>query len=673
MQGEEIVRIEPKMMQVLLALAEQPGKTIARDTLLDQVWPEVVVTEDALSSTISKLRRALNDDAQAPRYIETIPKSGYRLIALVERVTPEPTSTPPPTPSLAQPSPPPKWLQGTVVIGVVLVLLVAFWLTRRNATPTPSVLRSLTTATGVERDPVLSPDGQQVAYAARARDAQHYDLYAQSLTDGVPLRLTSEVSDEVHPAWAPDGQSLAFLRCEELRCGVYTISTLGGAARRRAEASVAPYGLAWMPDGQHLITVDRADRETPYRLHHLDLDTGTQQPITDPPAGITGDLYPTLAPDGQILAFVRYEGGNQTLLRMHLPDGPPHRITTPEGRIRGLAWTPDGTLLIAATWEAAPGLWRVLADQETPERIAGPVLRSAGALAATGEALVVEDWTAEVNLWASEKTTDGWQPLRSLITSTATDWQPALSAEGMHIAFVSDRSGAPELWVARQDGSHLLRLTNLSGNSVGAPTWSPDGQRLAFEVHHEGKSNIYTMAAEGGQPQPLTDAHGYDHTPKFSQDGHWIYFGSDRSGDAQIWKVSTNGGALEQVTTAGGYTAAESLDGTRLYFTRPQEPGLWMRPLKGGPQEQVLQTLSPLDWGNWAITAAGLYYVDRTGQQPRLLQMNLDTKVVEPLFEVADMPSREVAFAATPDGRTVVFTQTERLESDLMLIEPLPR
>ena len=185
-------------------------------------------------------------------------------------------------------------------------------------------------------------------------------------------------------------------------------------------------------------------------------------------------------------------------------------------------------------------------------------------------------------------------------------------------------------------------------------------------------SSIYTIPAEGGQAQPLTD-NGYEHTPRFSQDGQWIYFGSDRSGTEQIWKVPTTGGTLEQVTTEGGYTAAESVDGTHIYFTKPQQPGLWVLSLGDKSSEQVLETLAPVDWGNWAITASGLYYVDRTGQEPRLMRLNLDTKEIDALFEIADVPSREVALTATSDGSMVVFTRTERLESDLLLMEPLPR
>src|SRR6476660_6881157 len=81
------VRVEPKVMQVLLQLAECAGGVVSRDQLLDAVWPGVVVGDEALTQTIIKLRRALGDDPRAPAYVETIAKRGYRLVARVRRGT----------------------------------------------------------------------------------------------------------------------------------------------------------------------------------------------------------------------------------------------------------------------------------------------------------------------------------------------------------------------------------------------------------------------------------------------------------------------------------------------------------------------------------------------------------------------------------------------------------
>lgn len=84
------VRLEPKVMSVLVYLAQRPGEVISREALEEAVWPNVVVSYDALSGTIIKLRRALGDDSRKPHYLETISKKGYRLLVSVSDQAPMP-------------------------------------------------------------------------------------------------------------------------------------------------------------------------------------------------------------------------------------------------------------------------------------------------------------------------------------------------------------------------------------------------------------------------------------------------------------------------------------------------------------------------------------------------------------------------------------------------------
>ena len=89
-RGGETVRLEPKAMELLVALASRPGEVVSREELLSTVWPGVVVGDEALSQAVTKLRKALGDDVRSPTYIETISKRGYRLIAPVKPPTADP-------------------------------------------------------------------------------------------------------------------------------------------------------------------------------------------------------------------------------------------------------------------------------------------------------------------------------------------------------------------------------------------------------------------------------------------------------------------------------------------------------------------------------------------------------------------------------------------------------
>jgi TolB-like protein/DNA-binding winged helix-turn-helix (wHTH) protein len=92
-------RLEPKVMEVLVCLAQHPGETLPKEKLLQSVWPDTFVTEDVLKHSISELRRVFEDDAREPHVIQTISKRGYRLLARVEPVNGAERSSPPPTPN----------------------------------------------------------------------------------------------------------------------------------------------------------------------------------------------------------------------------------------------------------------------------------------------------------------------------------------------------------------------------------------------------------------------------------------------------------------------------------------------------------------------------------------------------------------------------------------------
>ena len=83
MRGDETVRLEPRMMRLLLCLAERASEVVSADELLEQVWPGVIVTPDSVYQAVASLRRVLGDNSKQPKYIVTVPRQGYRMIAAV--------------------------------------------------------------------------------------------------------------------------------------------------------------------------------------------------------------------------------------------------------------------------------------------------------------------------------------------------------------------------------------------------------------------------------------------------------------------------------------------------------------------------------------------------------------------------------------------------------------
>jgi WD40 repeat protein len=219
------------------------------------------------------------------------------------------------------------------------------------------------------------------------------------------------------------------------------------------------------------------------------------------------------------------------------------------------------------------------------------------------------------------------------------------------------------------DGSGLVQLTHF--NSVtGTPRWSPDGQQIAFDSRAAGNADIFVVDSQGGPPRKLTSGPSNEVVPSWSRDGRWIYFASGRTGGWEVWKTPSTGGPAVQVTRHGGFAAFESPDGRFLYYAKGLTvPGLWRIPTKGGEEIELISSLETGYWGYWAVVDNGIYYLDmRT--KPVIAFFDLTTHRTTPVFDLENPPAREApGLAVSPDKKTILYTQLDSLNSDIILVE----
>lgn len=723
-------RVEPKVMQVLECLAESPGRTVTKEDFMDRVWAGTVVSDDVLARCISELRKVFGDDPRRPTYIETVRKSGYRLIAPVTEIGPPPS---PPAGVHSAGTPPERRLgkedpedasqqvvingTGTVKAGerderngtaiarapelpaagpsvrrgaglrgqrhglqwllaaavVVLLGLVLGVMVRGDGEAGPLQTVPYTSYPGREAEPALSPTGDHLAFTWGGPDGRNTDIYVKQDGAETPLRLTTDPAREYSPAWSPDGRSIAFVRAvSATERDVVIVPAIGGSEQRAArfeEREVA--GVTWAPDGETLAVSAQAEPGGSFALLLLSAETLEQRRLTEPPPSHHGDTEPAFSPSGERLAFVRSTtDGAGDIFVVPVRGGEPERLTHDERGVVGLDWTPDGQSLVYASHRAeGAGLWRIPAAGGTPEWIvtAGEG-KSIGkpSLARRGRRLAYEQRSSDANIWAIRP--GGFERV-PLVQSSRWDSSPQFSPDGARIAFASDRSGSPEVWLSDADGANPFRLTSFEGAAVSAPRWSPDNRRIAFDARTEDGANIYVIDANGGQPRRLTEHPADDLAPSWSQDSTTVYFSSNRTGRWEIWQRPVVGGRPAQVTFRGGYNAFESPDGRYLYYAKKGEPGLWRYGLLGAEDETlVLGALEPFDWGNWALTRDGIYFIRREAIGPAIRFYSFLTgrsSLVALLDEVPEQPS----LAVSPDGRVLLYTHVDRNESDILLVE----
>ena len=581
-------------------------------------------------------------------------------------------------------------LAAIVVIAIGLAVAGWYWYHRSRATlEVPLTPVPLTSYPGYESYPSFSPDGTQVAFQwCTEQPSANCDIYIKQIGVEPPSRLTTDPAEDFNPAWSPDGRFIAFLRAlPGARTAVMLIPQRGGPERNLAEADVAfdsyhglQYGsyLTWTPDSKWLVLPWRGADKPDEGLFLLNVETREARRLTTSP----GDNSPAFSSDGRTLAFSR--GGDPNLICfLHLtkdyqPEGEPERVAQAAesyDRNFGTAWSPDAKDIVfsSGNW-ANIGLWRVSASAGAKPRGLGFAsdFASAPAVSRQGNRLAYVVNRSDANIWRIDLRSPDQNPgmPERVVASTWEERDPAFSPEGKRIAFMSNRSGACEIWVCDRDGSNLVQLTALGAPMAMGPKWSPDGQNIAFSAVRVGNHDVYVVSANGGAPRRLTEHPAADKWPSWSRDGQSLYFCSTRSSDSGgIWKMPARGGQAVEITRHGGDVPQESPDGRFVYYEKgyPSQCSVWKVPAAGGEEVKVLDS-THRDAG-WTVGEQGIYFftpADKQGHSDIGLYKFATGKISKILTIERNVTYR---IAVSPDERTILYGQYDQSGSDLMLVE----
>jgi Tol biopolymer transport system component len=580
---------------------------------------------------------------------------------------------------------PPIYLWGGAAFVVVAAIALAVF-TQRSAT---REFRSfvdfgeavpIATERGVERSPALSPDGTHIVFSWSGESGENINLYVQNIDGSGRVRLTSDPGPDRFPKWSPDGRTIAFIRAGEL----FSMPAIGGPQRRITTA--AGDGLSWSPDSRTLAVSDHESNDGSLSLYLVSDDTGIRRRLTFPAVSKQQDLWPAFDAKGDQVAFVRRTTTTDDVFRVPAAGGRATRLALPGRPLHGLAWTPDGSFVLAATGRQAPGLLVIPAgahDQTRIKRldIAGSDVYEPSVIARNGSPKMDLAFAHETSNWDVLG-----MPIQGsavtptpLIASIRNDQAPSFSPDGKWLAFNSARSGYEEIWISRADGSESRQVTHFNSGLASSPRWSPDGQRIAFDATIDSNRDIYVVRGDGGVPQRITRELSSEGQPSWSHDGRWIYFMSDRSGSRQIWKMSAGGGAPVQLTQQGGYQALEAADGKYLYYAkRRRGAGLWRVSVNGGGESMVSDAV----WQNlWSIAGDYIFYFDLGGLFPAvfdapravpLKRLNpADGQTTTLGMIVTDLPDGVPALDVRPDGKYLTWVSRREHTSEIMLIRSL--
>lgn len=711
--------IEPKVMKVLLVLASDQGRVVPKEKLISLVWPDTFVSDDVLTRCISILRRITDDDAHTPRYIQTIPKTGYRLVAEVTEIVDDekglalaplhteqdpaahlPENLVGPESGLradtaALHSHDPQ-ASGLRLIAVILVVLLAafvaagVWFFRMRSRAGANLAFQtiqFTSYAGEQTQPAFSPDGKRIAFVWLSEDGSSRRIYIKTIGSQDAQLLNTpqpgETEDQYSPAWSPDGRQIAYLSSAKDALGLYVADV---AAKTPPRKLLIPEvmthwengAVSWAPSGKALIYSDHLGIEPHSSIFQVDLDSLSTRSITTPPAGWEGDMNPAYSPNGRWIAFTRSsETAVQDLFCMSTVDNSVRQLTHDGVGIDSLAWTADSKGIVFSSSRGGKyALWKIGLNAREPERL--PYGTEDAYQPAVGPKPGELAYTQGSAIWSILQVGEGMGAEKAVLTSTQQDSAPSLAPDGHRFAFQSHRSGNQEIWIASlgtnapEAGQRLRQLTYMNGPLTGSPAWSHEGDKVVFDSRPDGHSHIFCVPVGGGKPKQLTFGNVNDITPRWSHDDKTIYFRSNRGDRWQIWKVPASGGDPQPVTTGDGIVPQESPDGAWLYFTRGAEDGLWRVAPTGGAETQVLPQPVSGYWGYWQVTSRGIFFLDHAAASNTIRLFDPATGKTTLFATLRQMPPSNAGITVTNDGRVLLMSDQRDAERHITLIQAMP-
>ena len=359
------VPIQGHPFQVLRLLLEAEGKVVTREELRQVLWPEdtFVDFELGVNTAVKKLRQALEDSADHPKFIETLPRYGYRFMIPVEWMTGNGDKISPP--SAVQPTGHldhhPNWLK--IAVGSVILLIASGLLFSpmpatgsrlftHQSQPQPLEAVPLTALPGQEISPSFSPDGSQVAFGWDGEtNGAGFDLYVKVIGTDKPLRLTNHPAPWLGVAWSPDGRSISPYTGWPQRTRVFSwfrpwADRNENSLPRITSALWAPdAALSWSPDGKQLAFADHSPLVGySTQIFLLSLDTLERKRME---TGCDWTFGPGFSPLGDSLAYLCLrDDGDFSLNLLDLREGKNKRLFAGLLRIRDPTWTRDGARII---------------------------------------------------------------------------------------------------------------------------------------------------------------------------------------------------------------------------------------------------------------------------------------------------------------------------------------
>ena len=521
------IRLQDQPFQLLVTMLAHPGEVVTREELQKKLWPgdTFVDFDQGLGTAIRKLREALGDSADNPRFVETLPRRGFRFIAplntnggaageqLGVRVqqSEAPQSAQRRLPRVA------------VLVTAVVLVLVALAYLLRPSLPAPRVLRTVQLTNDHQtKSPFMVTDGLRIYFSEGRNTSATPVSISTSGGEVMPIPLPFKGSSILD--LSPNGTELLLSTSSvwpQNEGDLWIVSAVGGVPRRLGDLVAAE--ATWSPDGQELLYT----RDNDNRLYVASADGTRSRTVVAMPAQPS---FIRWSPDGRRISVSVQTEKSNTLWEVSADGTNLHPAVTegdfPEGSCSG-HWTPDNKYLLFDSYRGGTDNIWVIPEQAgffykaskrpmqlttSPEDIGKPLPSKDGKrIFAIGNLQLPQ-------LHRYDSKSGEWKPFLSGIPAEHVD----ISRDGQWAIYISYPDA--NLFRSKLDGSEKLQLT-AAPVQAAMPHLSPDGKEVAYMARTPGQPwKIYLVAANGGSGRPLMPEVASGTAPAWSPDGRLLAF-----------------------------------------------------------------------------------------------------------------------------------------------------
>ncbi len=696
------VRLQAQPFQLLVLLLRNSGDVVSREDVRRELWPgdTFVDFDQGLAAAVNKIREALSDSADKPRYVQTLPRRGYRFIGRIEpsppvqiraRLEEVPDVASRAKQNIAtndaikpaRSSSTPTWALGAALfllgagIAVALMLFAAKKKSQPPAEPEWNISQ-FTSYPGETDAPAFSPDGSQIAFGW-APEGHGSDLYVKGLGAESRLQLTHQPAAYIAAAWSPDGTQIALMRLAGPETGLYVVPALGGPLTKllaTTTASDLPAPISWSPDGKWIAYSNQIDGKHGDRAFLFSMETHQGHLFYHDPACVH-EASLTFSHDGKQVAWLCARKYNSIDLLVGDPEGRTRRVVRTFTLLTyGICWSRDDSKIITAQQgEGESGLYEVqLSDGQMtrmPEAVGSFHSRWPTQSAKTGSLAWVE-WRVRTNLVQLDLQNPSKSPA-PVLESSRDDTNASHSPDGKYVAFNSNRSGSSGVWIGDADGKNLMMVAQ----SGGVPRWSPDSQQIVYSREEAGKHLLYILDIRERVPHRLATRAQNPGSPFWSSDGQWIYFMDEESFRRKYLRCPLSCDNNETLIRDGAraHSMQSTSDGKAWYYIDDEKDDvskIFREPMRDGhlADREEVKEIPPLDSNaSFFVATSGIYFV--SAAKPNALgYFSFATAKTSDILKTEKRIGGN--FWVSNDGKVALLPQVSDRHLDIMLAEPKP-